>query len=218
MGFLGFGKKESSRSLDSIEQLQIGDIVSFKDRPPLPVDVQGVDFQVTDVAGYQYSDGPVDEFTLKSAENFVLILSLEQDDGETSICLSRKIKRKQVLSLFDEDEFADLWEPDFVALSVQQVPDKLKTWVGQTYQQQQKNASAYFYDRDLREKPASDYEDSGSYALQYHECLTDDELYGISVEIFEDGETDVYLQCYLPTDVIDGLWPGELPDENETKE
>lgn len=57
-----FGQKQSSdRKLTSVNDLLAGDIISFKERLSLPEDIQGQQFEVSNSAGYYYSDGLASE-------------------------------------------------------------------------------------------------------------------------------------------------------------
>jgi len=208
----GFGKKKL-RQLDNVDQLKEGDIVSFKDRPPLPISLQGKDFEVIQVAGYQYNSDNQNDFTLKSADDQIISLCVEQEDGEVYLCISRKIPQNQVLSLFNEDDFSMLWGEDYPQLEVQQVPNDLQDWVDRVYEQKMKDGTAFYYKRDLREQPPSQYEDDDSMEMRYHECEGQSGDFGLTVEIYEDGETDVSLVAYVPLDVIDDLHPAEADDE-----
>lgn len=207
-----FGNKKEPRQLESVDQLQVGDIVSFKDRPPLPLDLQGKDFEVNRVEGYQYSSDNVNSFTLKSADNMVINLSLDDEDGESYLCISRTISRGKVLTLFDEEDFGELWGEQYPNLKVQEVPADLQGWVDELYRQEMKEGTAYFYNRDIRAEPPSDYEDDGSTELRYHECEGDSGNFGLSIEVYEDGDTDVSLQIYLTLDVIADLHPGDADE------
>jgi len=184
----------------------VGDLITFKDLPPVPLDAQGKDFEVISVAAYQYSDGIVPEYTIKSGDDLALQLSLDTEDGER-LCLSRTITRKQVLTLFDEATFAELWSDDYIDLEVVRDLPALRSWYAPHYTQSIIEGIAYYYARDMRTLLPSAYEDDGI-ELHYHECESDDACFGLSVEVYEDGDTDVSLQVYLPMRMIAHLWPG----------
>jgi hypothetical protein len=205
-----FGRGDKSpRQLNGVSDLQVGDIVSLKHRNELPDPLQGADLEVTNIGTYQYESCNSTEFTLKTAENDVYFLSMEDDDGEQTLCFSIKIKRGDVLSLFDENAFGLLWDEDsFPELTVNPV-EHLSPWVAERYYQNTKGAQGYFYNEDCRAKALSEYvsDDDGGEQFQYHECEGNDDRFGVSVEVWSDGTTDVYLQVFTRTDVIEQFHP-----------
>ncbi len=203
----GFGDKQTPRELTSVNQLEQRDIITFKHRQILPENLQGSSFEVTNVASYQYDDGSVKELTLSNEHNISYFISLEDNDGDAKIVLSRKLPRSQVLSLFNEDDFAQLWEPGYCHLTTQKVPPELTGWVTDGYQQTINEGEAYFYNREMQDSSASAYQDDDGEPLRYHECEGRDDHYGLTVEVWADGTTDVAIAIYCPIDIIDAFHP-----------
>lgn len=204
-----FSKKKSVpvRSLDCAQDLQVGDIIKFKPRSILPPSVQNEQFEVTGIGCYQYSGELNKELQLRSEDNKTIYLSVEEGDGSPMLAISYKISRSMVLSLFDEDQFAELWQEDFPTLAVQTAPAELDGWLSNNYQQVTKEAEAYYYNRDCNRESASLFQDDDSEELRYHECSAENDSYGLSVEVWEDGTTDVALVVYTPLEVIAEFWP-----------
>ncbi len=201
-----FSKTQThTRQLDRPDQLQAGDIISLKYRDSLPPDLREKQFEVTKAGTYEYASGTNKEVTLKDEKNQLFFMSIEDDDGEEMLCFSNKISRRQVLTLFTEDAFSQLWSEDWAELEVVEPLDSLKGWYTEQYSQTIKEQEAYFYDRDCQGEDISLSEDGEE--LRYHECEGSDEHYGLNVEIWGDGSTDVFLQLYCPVDVIDEMWP-----------
>ncbi|MBV1914385.1 MAG: hypothetical protein KUG72_03310 [Pseudomonadales bacterium] len=199
------GKKDQPRSLETANQLQVGDIVLFKYRESLPPELREKQLEVSKIGTYEYSSGTSKEVVLKDENNQVYFMALEEDDGEEYLSLGKKISRQQVYSLFDADAFAQLWTEQWVELESQGHPEALDGWLAQRYSQSIKDQQAYYYDRDCHGTDLSQAEDGEE--LRFHECEGDDDHYGINVEISDDGSTDVFLQVYCPTDVIAEMWP-----------
>ena len=199
------GKKDQPRILESINQLQSGDIVLFKYRESLPPELREKEFQVSKVGTYEYSSGTSKEVVLKDANNSVYFMALEEDDGEQYLTLGNKISRQQVYSLFDGDAFAQLWSEQWVELELKERPEDLDGWLTERYSQTIKDQQAYYYGRDCHDTDLSQAEDGEE--LRFHECEGDDDHYGLNIEISDDGSTDVFLQVYCPTDVIAEMWP-----------
>lgn len=204
-----FSKKNPPpvRQLDSVLDLQVGDIIKFKPRSLLPVEVQGMQCEVKAVSTYQYDGELSKELQLLSEDNKTFYLAIDDNDGSPELALSLKISRNSVLSLFDEEQFAELWQEHFPELQVQEVPEHLEGWVSDYYKQETKEAEAYFYNYDCTQKGASRFKDDDSQELRYHECIAEDDRYALSVEVWADGTTDVALVVYTPVDVIAEFWP-----------
>ncbi len=203
-----FGSNNDTlRSLTEPMQLRAGDIVAFKQRSSLPDELQGQQLEVTKVGGYQYSESEITkELTLRSAENRTYYLSVDENDGDPLLCFSLKLPEAMVLTIFDEGEFSELWGEEFVTLSVKEKPAELAGWIADSYTQRMKEAEAYYYAYDCgNEVP----EDDDGEELRYHECVGDQDSRHLSVEVWDDGDTDVSLVAVCPLDVIEGMWPGE---------
>ena len=202
--------KKAPRQLDRVDQLQVGDMVLFKYREALPTQLREKQLEVTDLGTYEYSSGRSKELVLTDEDNNVFYLSLEQDDGEVSLCLAKKISRSQVAELFDEQQFAELWGEQFAELVVQiePLPQTLSGWLTENYRQGIKDQQVFYYERDALSADLSDPQDGEELCI--HECEGDDDRFGLNVEISADGSTAVFLQVYCPTDVIAQLDPGGI--------
>ena len=112
------------------------------------------------------------------------------------------------MEIFDQDEFAQLWEPGYASLEVQSRPGKYASWLTDGYHQVVKDEEAYYYSRDCSDEPPSRRLDDDGEELRYHECEGDpDSNYSLIVEVYGDGETEVLLSVNVPMDVIEELWP-----------
>lgn len=206
-----FGGNNLPRTLTAPDQLQVGDIIAFKQRRSLPVELQGEQFEVTKVGGYQYSATEITkELTLRSADNKTYYLSVEDNDGAPLLSFSIKLPEPMVLTLFDEDEFSQLWGDDFVTLTVKEKPEELASWLADNYTQRMKEGEAYYYNHDCGGKIPED--DEGE-ELRYHECVGNVDARYLSVEVWGEGDTDVSLVALCSVDVIEEMWPGERQGE-----
>ena len=205
-----FGDKsaDTGRRLASATDLQQGDLLTFKHRLALPPSVQGETFEVAKVGSYEYEDGLYPQLALDGAEAGRIYLSFKADDA-TELCLARDLPRKDVLKMFGEEAFATLWDEDFVDLAVAEPLDAYDGWLADGYAQTKKWAEGYFYDRDCRGEDLSQYQDDDSEELRYHECEDASGRFGLTVEVWGDGDTDVSLEVNCPPDVIESMWPGD---------
>ncbi len=202
--------KDEGRRLEKPADLLAGDLVSFKHRLALPPDIQGRTFEVASVATYQYESGIEIQLTLIGEDRAKFYLGFDPKESQPELCLSRDLKRKDVRKMFDEDAFAILWdEEEFAELAVEDSVDRYAGWQADAYSQVTKDAVGFYYDRDCRGETLSMRQDDDSEELRYHECEGDNDSFGLSVEIWGDGETDVSLEVYCGADVIESMWPGD---------
>lgn len=201
--------KTAPRKLDHPKDLIAGDLLTFKPRSIVPESLQSETLSVVEVTSYQYSEGLVPEFVVRTpaGDTFTMQCS-EEEDGEY-ITLAKELSRDQVLELFDGDAFSELFGESFAefATNMDNVPEELKSWVGEGYRQSVKEGVAFFYDEDRRSKGVSQYEDDDSEELRFHECEGSPDDYSLNVEIWEDGSTDVYVEVSMPINVIEEMWP-----------
>lgn len=205
-----FGDKsaEAGRRLASAADLAAGDLLTFKHRLALPPSLQGQTVEVAKVGSYQYEDGLYPQLALDGAESGRIYLSFKAGDA-SELCLSRDLPRKDVLAIFGEEPFATLWDDDFVDLAVAEKPEVYDGWLADGYAQTKKWAEGYFYDRDCRGEQLSQHQDDDSEELRYHECEDASGRFGLTVEVWADGETEVTLDVNCPPDVIESMWPGD---------
>ena len=201
------GDANDARSLESPVDLAAGDLLTFKHRLALPGDVQGQTFEVSSVGAYEFEDGLYPQLTLDGAESGRIFLSFKAGDV-SELCLSREVPRRDVLKLFDEDAFSALWDDDFADLQVVSRLDAYDGWLADAYSQVKKWAEGYYHSRDRRGETLSQYADDDSEELRYHECEDASGRFGITVEVWGDGETEVTLDVNVAPDVVDALFPG----------
>ena len=206
----GGSREDRGRRLEGAADLRAGDLVTFKHRLALPLGVQGQTFEVSSVATYEFQDGMYPELTLDGAEGGRIYLGFQANDP-SELCLSRDLPRGDVLRLFDEAAFAALWEEDFVDLEVVSPLEEYEGWFAPRYSQVKKWAEGYYHDRDRRGEEPSRYRDDDAEELRSHECEDASGRFGVTVEVWGDGETDVALEVNVPPDVIDAMWPGDGP-------
>jgi hypothetical protein len=207
-----FGKKDKTptRVLNNPEQLQMGDIVEFSDSLKLPEELRNSSLEVTSISTYQYEDGQAPCFMLRDSLNNVVSLTIDNSDGEQLLCLGKEIPEKTVLTLFSADDFASIWEEQQAHLSAQQQPDELQGWITTQYHQSNaQEGTGFFYKADLRGQTLSHLkqDDDNGEEFRYFECEGADDRYGISIETWSDGKTDVSLEVNLPYEIIENLWP-----------
>ena len=197
--------KTTQRKLSNVSQLLVGDIIVFTDSFALPEALRGQQLQISAVNTYEFEHNNQIEWTLQGTSDRLLFLSLEVDDS-TELKLSIKLEHEEVESLFNLDEFSEIFDsPGQAFLTRQEDNDHTKMWSGEQYQQSTFAKVGFFHRKDHRSENLSAYEgkDSGEQFEMY--CLYNkDQSKGIDVEVWQDGETEVFLTLFRPlTDIID---------------
>lgn len=197
--------KKPERKLSNVSQLLVGDIIVFTDSFALPEALRNQQLQISAVNTYEFEHSNQIEWTLQGTSDRILFLSLEVDDS-TELKLSIKLEHEDVESLFDLDEFSEIFDPPGQAfLSRQADNEHTNMWSCKQYQQSTFAKVGFFHRKDHRSENLSAYEgkDSGEQFELY--CLFNkDQSKGIDVEVWQDGETEVFLTLFRPlTDIID---------------
>ncbi len=196
-------EKEVERKLSTVADLLVGDIVTFKQRSELPHFLQGVDAEVTALGCYEYHDENEREVTLKTVQGDVFFLSLINDDGECYLSFSKKLSDANVAALFEENLFSDIFEEEVFSknLCLQTEPEgKLAGWFDDNYNQTVKAIQGFYH-------PNSGTPSGKGQEFLSHYCEAKNDDYGLQIEIWEDGKTDVFALCCCSEDVIQDLWP-----------
>lgn len=196
------------RQLERPADLQPGDLLTFKHRQALPPRLQGQTFEVSELGTYQFDDGLRIQLALDGAEGGRVYLGFPAQ-GATALSLSCQAPRADVLRIFDESAFAALWDEGLAELEVAAPLPAYEGWLAERYKQVVNFGEGYFFNRDCRGERLSSRVDDDSEALRYHECEDATGRFGVSVEVWADGETEVSLDVNCPLDVIDAMWPGE---------
>ena len=202
-----FGKRDSHRQIDTPRDLLGGDLVSFKHRLVLPPELQGKTLELTSIATYEYDDGIYPQLTLdgESGERVYLVFKAS---SPRALMLSRVVPRRDVVRLFDEEKFGRLWDDGFSELELLEALPNYDGWIGERYVQTKNSSEGYYHDRDCRGVEIKD--DEGE-EFRAHQCEDSSGRFGISVEIFGDGETEVSVEVNCDADVIESMWPGDAP-------
>lgn len=214
MGFLKglFSKKAPApRQLSHPNHLQLGDMITLDDSFALPEQLRGQQLRVEAVNTYEFERRQSTEWVLKGHGSETLFLSLDEDD-ETHLCFALKITRSQVEQIVDLDQFSDIFEEDVQAsLNIlPTAPESLNAWLGSQYHQINFAQFGYFHRQDYRGMtPPQDEDTNSGEPFELYQLLDDEERYGIEVEVYEGGETDVMLTLYRPLSDIREYWPGK---------
>lgn len=204
-----FGEKKEQRQLQSPKDLTTGDIIVLTDSFALPENLRQKQYQVTKVNTYEFEHKTQLEWMLVGNDDTELYLSLEEDD-RTYLKFSLKIHHQDVECLFNLDDFAIIFEENQPAqLHKQQDNTTTTGWTNDQYHQHAFAQVGYFHKKDHRTETLSEFngKDAGE-QFELYTLYDNDEDKGIDVEVWNDGDTDVFLTLFRPlTDIVD-MYPG----------
>lgn len=211
MGFLKnlFKKEKEERKLTHANQLKKNDIIVLSDSFGLPEALRGQEFQVSAINSYEYETKTETEWILQGSNNVQIYLTLDIDD-ETYLKFSLKIERDDVEILFNVDDFSTVFdEPGNTFLEKQTDTDNTLSWSAEQYQQQTFSQIGYFHRKDNRVESLSSYEgkDAGE-QFELYALFDKEDTRGLDIEVWQDGDTEVFLTLFRPTTDIIDMYPG----------
>ncbi|MBA6253488.1 hypothetical protein [Colwellia sp. MB3u-55] len=204
-----FKKKEDERQVNSAEELKIKDIIVLTDSFALPESLRKQQFQVSAINCNEFENNTQTEWVLQGANNLELYLTIESDD-KTYLKFALKIQHQDIESLFDLDEFATIFDEPGEAF-LERKSDSLLTsgWSSPQYQQQVFAKVGYFHRRDNRSESLSAYEgNEAGEQFELYSLLDEEQSRGIDIEVWQDGDTDLFITLYRPTSDIIDIFPG----------
>lgn len=204
-----FKKQEDERQVNSAEELKIKDIIVLTDSFALPEALRTQQFQVSAINCYEFESNTQTEWVLQGDNNLELYLTIEKDD-QTFLKFALKIQHQDIESLFDLDEFATVFdEPGEAFLERKSDSSLTSGWSSSQYQQQVFSKVGYFHRKDNRTESLSAYEgnESGE-QFELYSLLDEEQSRGIDIEVWQDGDTDLFITLYRPTSDIVDIFPG----------
>ncbi len=205
-----FNKESANvRHLKHPQDLMVKDIIVISDSFALPEQLRQQQFQVSAINSYEFEHKVITEWVLTGNSDVELFLSLDVDD-KTLLKISLKLSEDEVASLFNLDEFAEIFEPPGTALLTRNGnTDVDQKWSCEQYRQTVFAKVGYFHRQDYRLTSPSEFEgkDAGE-PLELFSLTGNDDQYSVDVEVWQDGDTDVFLNYYRPLSDISDLFPG----------
>lgn len=195
------------RNLQTPDDLQIGDIITFRFLPQATL--SNKNFQVSAINTTDFKQGSSTIFTLKGESSQPFYLALCNHQGEKLLSIRQKINRKTVDQLFGLEAFSVVFEEgEYPELVLMQTPENLKKWVAEGYYKTIDCRKGYCHAGDYRNRPLPSFEDEST-GFDYYRLLDKTENFGVEVEVYGDGESEVYITLYHPLSIIESMWPGK---------
>lgn len=203
-----FGNTEPAvRSLNSVSELEPGDFVKFGFNA-----LEGLSNQNLSVDSVSTHDvgGESTKKTLFELQgsDLRLRLALIKDNRGERLELARQVYPDDVEACFDIDAFVTLLDTDTGVNHVLErtgQPPELNGWLGETYRQEAGH-NAYLYKEDYRNRSMPSDATEGS-EHSYYLLITDNRNHGLEIQVYDGGQTDVWLLAYIATDTLEEMWP-----------
>ena len=203
-----FGSDEPTvRSLTTVNELEPGDFLKFGFNALEGLSNQSL--SVDSVATHDLGGESKKKilFELRGSSLRLRLAQIREGRGER-LEIARQIYPDDVESCFDVEAFINLLDPDtgvnHVLKRTGKLPE-LSGWLGKTYRQEAGH-NAYLYPKDYRHKSMPADATQGS-EHSYYLLVTDDRNYGLEVQVYDGGQTDVWLLVYLDPDTLEEMWP-----------
>ncbi len=197
--FLRKKDEASVEGLNHVSNLQSGDMVELDNDFSLPGLLRGRTLEVVQKTLYEYEDSNEIEWVLKNEDSTVVFLAYQQDDGEENLSFSMKLIPSDVESIFNMDEFSTVFDDEHSSILTEINPiEKYSEWLGKRYSRTE------FAEQGFYHKTGS-VSGQGE-AFDYFALRSDCERFGIGIEVWEGGETDVFASINQPLSVIKDYW------------
>ncbi len=129
------------------------------------------------------------------------------EDGK--LALARELKRKEVETLFDIDEFGRLFDRDEtpnLVLERRSEPSGLEGWTGALYRQEAAQ-EAYIEDHDPATTAFDETETEGARGIDFYRLVGDERRFALEALVFDGGRTEVIAVALVGASVVAELWP-----------
>lgn len=204
-----FNKEQPHRKVTKVQDLLVNDIIVLTDSFGLPENIRQQEFQVTAVNSYEFEHSVDTEWVLSGNNDMELYLGLDVDDT-TYLKFSLKVEHDDIETLFDLDEFSTIFDEPGSAFLTRKIDSSLSSgWSAEEYEQCLFAKVGYFHRKDHRSQKLSAY-DGKEAGEQYelYRLLDKEQSRGIELEVWQDGDTDIFLTLYRPTTDIIDMYPG----------
>lgn len=198
------GQSAGVRHLTHPNQLRTGDIIKFKF-----MDISessGKQFEIHQINTYLYGNMCYPEMILKDRDGVLLYMSVEDEDGEEYLCLSKKIGKAHILDVISAENLDDITSKGVGhSITIQNPSPEYKEWLSNRYTEVDDNVQGAFIKgdgRELSDQAMKQRESFTSFLLE-----SEDEEYALELEVYSSGERELCATRYFDIEEIDEMWP-----------
>ncbi len=204
-----FSKKQPlpSRTLNHPGELQIGDIFTFSDSFALPQAMRKQQLEVSEINTVEFKHEHYAQVVGQGSGAQLVYISFPKNP-QKFIKLSLLLTRQEVESLFDLDDFSEIFEaPGSARLKPITAQHNYADMVAPEYIQQDFMTTGYFHHADYRAgTPPQFTDEKHGREFEYYSLEGSQGQRCIDIFIYENGDTDVYLSFFRPANEIAELW------------
>jgi hypothetical protein len=200
-------KNPATRTLTIPQELQLHDIFTFGDSFALPQAMRKQQLQVIDINTLEFQHEHYAQIIGQGSGSQLVYLSFP-DNPQKLVKCSLLLTRNDVQTLFDLDEFAEIFEePGNARLIPLTEQHAYADMIAPEYIQQEFMLTGYKHQQDYRGKIPPQYnEEEHGREFEFYSLAGGDGRRFIDIFIFENGDTDVYLSFLRPANDIAELW------------
>ncbi|MEN8136066.1 MAG: hypothetical protein ABFS18_11120 [Thermodesulfobacteriota bacterium] len=205
----GVGKeKKNTRILASPKDLGVGDIIKFSFLPQ--ADLSGKEFEVTQLNSYVYDGASYPELILKDRSNNIVFLTVEDEDGEEYLAVSKKVSRGQFSKVIVQDEFDTVLKKGAgrTVTIVQPKLAGLESWLADSYTATSHNVQGAYVKGDARTLASGEF--AGKEGFTSCTLLDGSEEYALEIEVYSTNEIELSVTVYHDFAAIDEMWPSTI--------
>jgi hypothetical protein len=185
--------------------LQQGDIVKFAFCKQ--TEISGQEFEITKVNSYIYDGQIYPEYIMKNRDGLTLFMMIENEDGEETISISKKINKQDMITLFSED-ILDLMclKGNGYKINIQQKLSEYDEWLANNYTKTDTNVQGAFISTDPLALDRMAILPKGE-SFTSHIFTNESDEYSIEIEIYSSNELEACATIYLEVEDIEEMWP-----------
>ncbi|MEO5368248.1 MAG: hypothetical protein H7831_18215 [Magnetococcus sp. WYHC-3] len=197
------------RTLEHPRHLVKGDALVLADLPH--IELPGRRFDVTSVNTYVLAGQPCPELNLRAEHNEVARLKpapFPPPRDAVSFDFSRRLRRREVMALFDLEDFSRLFEDKVHPFILPARPPSTETplpWLSREYHLEVDALKAIFHHGDYRGHLLPTPEQGEG--LDFYRLTGQDHATFLEIEVFDNGDTEVFIGLRLPPAVVVRLEP-----------
>ena len=193
------------RKLSHPRDLRTGDIIKFQYLDQS--DISGKEFEVSQINTYIYDDELCyPELVLKDRSGGLLYLMVEEEDGEESLAITKKISKARVYDVLSAKDMEAVLKGGLgVKINIASKPENLEEWLVGDYTKIADSVQGEFVKGDARHlsfEALEKRESFSSYTLE-----DDDGDYALEIEVYGTGETELGVTVYHDIGEIEEMWP-----------
>lgn len=190
---------KSEEGLSHVSDLKNGDMVELDNDFSLPSLLRGNTFQVVLRALYEYEGEEAIEWVLKGDDGTTIFLSYDSDDGDESISFALKLAPVDVESIFNLDEFSTVFDDEHSAVLTDiNAVENYSGWLGTKYLRTEYAEPGYYH-------KSGEVSGQGE-PFDHFELVSDCGNFGVDIDVWDGGETDVSISMSRPISIIKNYW------------